>query len=265
MNMPCRLTCAAFCGCLMLSTLLTGCGAYNHLASSNAVMATGNWQLSSSASAASKLASLSGEISGSPAQANAIFHSDSLSACVSPSTPIELSGSANALNVLTLSGALGGGTLTVTGTLAPDGKSLTNASYNVSGGTCAFPTPAPADGQNYTSVSGSFMGSFADPGGNVINISAVLTQTPNSDTDGNFQLSGTGTFPTNPCFISPVSVSNSQVTGGSFTLTYTDNTTTNSVTASGTFSTDGTTLTVTNWTLTGPCGPDSGTGLLTKQ
>jgi hypothetical protein len=37
------------------------------------------------------------------------------------------------------------------------------------------------------------------------------------------------------------------------------------VTANGTFSTDGTTLTVTGWNLTGYCGPDSGTGLLTKQ
>ena len=83
----------------------------------------------------------------------------------------------------------------------------------------------------------------------MIDLTAVLTQTPTSDTDGNFQLSGTGTFPANPCFSSPVSIASSQVTGGNFTLTYTDNTRGNSVTASGTFSTDGTTLTVTNWTL----------------
>ena len=37
------------------------------------------------------------------------------------------------------------------------------------------------------------------------------------------------------------------------------------VVATGTFSTDGATLTVSSWTLTGPCGPDSGTGTLTKQ
>lgn len=246
--------------------LLSGCGqGYASLAAPTDPLVTGNWQLSSVSSNASKLPALSGEISGTPTSANAIFHSNSTSACVAPTSPIELSGSANGKNVFTLTGSLAGGTLTVTGTLAPDGKSLTNATYNVSGGTCAFPAPAPADGQNYTSVTGNFAGNFADPGGNVISITAVLSQTPNSDTDGNFQLSGTGTFPTNPCFISPVSVTNSQVTGGSFTLTYTDTMTTNSVTASGTFSTDGTTLTVTNWTLTGPCGPDSGTGLLTKQ
>jgi len=228
-------------------------------------LAAGNWQLSSTASAASKLASLSGELSGSTTAATGIFHTDSSTACVATTAPIELSGSANGDNVLTLTGGMAGGTLTVTGTLAADGKSLSNASYNVSGGTCAFPTPAPAIGQNYSPITGNYTGSFSDAGGNVININAVLTQTPMSDTDGNFQLSGTGTFPANPCFNSPVSVTNSQVTGGSFTLTYADNVTANSVTASGTFSTDGTTLTVTNWTLTGSCGPDSGTGILTKQ
>ena len=58
---------------------------------------------------------------------------------------------------------------------------------------------------------------------------------------------------------------NSQVSGGNFVLTYTDNTLGNSVTATGTFSSDGTTLTVTNWSLTGPCGRITGTGTLTKQ
>ena len=50
-----------------------------------------------------------------------------------------------------------------------------------------------------------------------------------------------------------------------FDLTYTDANTTNQVEAVGNFTTDGKTLTVTKWTLTGPCGPDSGTGVLTRQ
>jgi hypothetical protein len=37
------------------------------------------------------------------------------------------------------------------------------------------------------------------------------------------------------------------------------------VDVAGNFSTDGKTLTVTNWTLTGSCGPDSGTGLMTQH
>lgn len=246
--------------------LLSGCG-QGYLGSSmtTAVLTTGNWQFSSSATGAAKLPALSGEISGSSTTATGIFHSDSATACVAPATAIEVIGSVNPSSVLTLTGALAGGTLTIIGTLAADGKSFTNATYNVSGGTCALSAPVTAQGQNYSSITGNYAGGFSDPGGNVINITASLTQTPASDIDGNFQLSGTGTFPSNPCFNSPVSIANSQVTGGSFTLTYADSNTGNSVTASGTFSTDGTMLTVTNWTLTGNCGPDSGTGLLTKQ
>jgi hypothetical protein len=60
-------------------------------------------------------------------------------------------------------------------------------------------------------------------------------------------------------------VVSSQVSGASFTFTYTDAVTTNSVVVSGNFSTDGTLLSVTNWTLSGPCGPDTGTGSMVKQ
>jgi hypothetical protein len=119
--------------------------------------------------------------------------------------------------------------------------------------------------QNFNSVTGSYVGTFSDAKGPVMNVTASLAQSPDGDSTGNFTLSGTGSFGTNPCFVSPVPVVNSQVSGGTFTLTYTDNTKGNSVTATGTFSPDGTALTVTNWSLTGPCGADTGTGTLTKQ
>ena len=119
--------------------------------------------------------------------------------------------------------------------------------------------------QNYSSVTGNYAGTFSDATGPVINVTATLSQSTTGDTNGNFTLSGSGSFGTNPCFVSPVPVVNSQVSGGSFILTYTDNTKGNSVTATGTFSPDGTTLTVTNWSLTGPCGADQGVGTLKKQ
>lgn len=253
---------------LLSAATLVGCsGSLTPTASTPAaITVTGNWQLSSTATAASRLPALSGELTGTSASISGILHADSASACISPTSAIAVTGSANAQHILTLSGSnLAGGTLAVTGTLAADGKSLSNATYNVTGGSCAFTTAATATAQAYSSITGTYVGSFSDPDGNVINISANLTQTPASDTTGNFQLSGTGTFPQNPCFSSPVSIASSQVTGGSFNLTYADPNTLNSVNASGTFSTDGTTLTVTNWTLTGSCGPDAGTGLLTKQ
>lgn len=250
---------------LALSAGLAGCS--SSLAPVSAVdtaAVTGNWQMSSVAASAAKLPMISGSLTGVNSSVSGTFHSTSPQSCVAPTTAIKVTGSADAKDLLTLTGPLAGGTLTIEGTLASDGKSLEAATYNVAGGSCAFPAAAAATAQSYSSITGSYTGSFSDSSGLAIAVDASLTQTPASDTSGNFQLSGTGTFPNNPCFSSPVTVSNAQVTGGSFTLTYADPTTMNSVTASGTFSTDAKTLTVTNWTLTGFCGPDSGTGSLTR-
>ncbi len=253
---------------LLTSTLgISGCSsALIPTPAAGKTVVTGNWQLSSTTADAAKLPMLSGELTGGGSAITGIFHSSAASTCISPKTAIELTGSANAANQLTLKAAqLAGGTLTVSGTLAADGKSLTNATYNVTGGSCAFARAVPVNAQAFASINGNYSGTFSDPDGQVLNITASLTQTPSSDTDGNFTLSGTGNLGANPCFNSPVSVTDSQVTGGSFSLTYADSTTGNSVQANGTFSPDGTTLTVTQWTLTGTCGPDTGTGLLTKQ
>jgi hypothetical protein len=229
-------------------------------------LASGNWQISSTDAHASQLSSLSGTLVSSGNTISGVLHPNADHGCIAPTQTIAVTGSADAQNNVTLNGAnVKGGTLTVTGTVAADGKSLTNAAYTVTGGTCAFSAEAAAQAQDFSSITGTYAGSFSDPDGQVISITASLTQTPSSDTSGNFQLSGTGTFPANPCFSSPVSVSDSQVTGGSFTLTYADAHTSNSVTASGTFAQNGSALTVTNWTLTGSCGPDSGTGFLIRQ
>ena len=252
---------------LVTSLFITGCNSGMIPVSTTAAVAvTGNWQLASTAVSASKLPSLSGELTGNSTSMTGIFHSNSTTACVAPTQTFDVTGSADSKMLVTLTGAnTVGGTLKVTGTLAADGKSLADATYMVTGGSCAFAAPAAATAQSYSSIDGNYTGSFADSDGQTIAVNATLTQTPTSDTDGNFQLSGTGTFPNNPCFNSPVSISKSQVTGGSFDLTYSDATTGNSVEALGNFSTDGKTLTVTQWTLTGSCGPDTGTGSLIQQ
>lgn len=255
------------CSAVLAASLgLSGCSSsIVPSAVTNALAVSGNWQVSSSAVVASKLPSLSGTLNGSTAAVTGTLHSVSTNSCVAPSTLIQVSGHADAKNNLTLTGSVGGGTLTITGALAEDGKSLTGAAYNITGGSCAFTAQAAATAQSYSSVTGTYAGSFSDANGHVIDITANLTQSPASDSDGNYLLSGTGSFPNNQCFSSPVSISNAQVTGGTFTQTYADPNTNNSVTATGTFSTDASTLTVSNWTLTGSCGPDSGTGSLTRQ
>jgi hypothetical protein len=265
---PKHLSCGIVCATLLLSAsaLLTGCSNNNPVTPS-AITVTGNWQFASTAATAKGLPSLSGEFTGTSAALTGIMHSDSASSCIPPATAFDVTGTTNSAGVTTITGSgVAGGTLTITGNLAANGKSFTTASYNVVGGTCAFATAVVATmAQDFAPINGTYKGNFSDANGVVIAVSATLMQSSTSDGSGNFTLTGTGSFPSNPCFNSPVTVSNTQVTGGNFTFTYADPTTINSVVSNGTFSTDGTMLTVTNWSLTGPCGPDSGTGLLTQQ
>lgn len=243
------------CSSALISTSVAG----------NAVTVTGNWQIASSPNAAVRLPMLSGELTGTSTSFTGLLHTRGTGACISPDQTIAVTGSANSAKVVTLGGTVAGGTLKITGNLSEDGKSMNNASYSVTGGTCAFASAKISTAQSFSPITGNYVASFVDPDGDTFAVHASLTQTPASDTSGNFQLSGTATFPANACFNSPVTVSNTQVTGGSFDLTYSDSTTGSSVEALGTFTPDGNTLNVTQWTLTGPCGPDSGTGSLTRQ
>jgi hypothetical protein len=226
--------------------------------------ASGNWQVSATGNGVT-LPQISGSLVGTNETFTGVLHADAATGCATANQPITITGTTDEKGAITLSGSVAGGTLTISGGLSPDGRSLTNATVNVSGGQCAFTSSVQAQVQNYSSVTGTYAGTFSDATKPVMNVTASLTQSASGDTDGNFTLSGTGSFGTNACFVSPVTVVNSLVTGGAFVLTYTDNTTGNSVTATGSFSTDGGTLTVTNWLLTGPCGADHGTGTLTKQ
>ncbi len=253
---------------LLSLPLLTGCAVNGTTAASSPApaLAKGNWQFSSADVSAAHLPSLSGELSGTSASISGLLHAQSVAACVAPTATLEVSGSVDASGAVKLTGPLANGTLIIAGTLASDGKSISDATYTVKGGTCAFVKPAIATAQAYTPINGTYTGTFSDTDGPVITLSAQLQQSDLSNTSGNFTLNGSGTFGQNPCFTSPVTVSNTQVTGGSFTMTYADATTGNQVTASGTFSPDATSLTVTSWQLTGSCGPDTGVpNTLTKQ
>ena len=252
---------------LSVLPILTGCSANTTAATPSSplpAVVTGNWQISSSEPATANLPAISGALAGTPAKLSGMFHAQSAKACVAPASTFPVTGATTAKGVVTLSGPLAGGTLTINGTLAADGKSLTGATYNVAGGSCGFAKAADATAQAYTPISGSYTGTFIDADGVIANVAASLNQSPDANGDGNYTLSGSAT-PNNPCFSTTVPVSNTTVTGGNFTFTYTDPQTTNSVTASGTFSPDASTLTVTNWASSGPCGADHGTGTMTRH
>jgi hypothetical protein len=169
-------------GLALACVSLTGCGSAlaPTTTTSAAISFTGNWQLASAAA------------SGTSSSITGILHADASNACIAANAPFEVSGSANKANLVTLTGPIANGKITITGTLAADGQSLTRPTYTVTGGSCAFTAPAAATAHVYSSISGNYAGSFSDPNGQVISITAALTQTPTSDTDGNFQLSGTG-------------------------------------------------------------------------
>jgi hypothetical protein len=264
------LSCALRGACLLLLTASAiGCNLSTTATPSTPIPISGNWQFSSSNPAAYLLPSISGTLTGTSANMTGILHSDSANSCIAPTQTFTVKGVTGDHNqILMTNDNLLGGILSITGTLAPDGKSISNASYTIVGGTCEFDSAANADtSTSFEPISGNYAGTFYDTYGYpVISITATLTQTPASDTSGNYQLSGTGTIPNNPCFAGNPTISNSQVTGGNFMFTYTDSGGSgNSVAVTGTFSPDGTTLTVTNWALNGPCGQDQGTGTLTKQ
>ena len=263
--------CAAFLSVLSLGLpALTGCGTgfTSSPVTSAAVVVTGNWQFSSTSSSATPLPSFSGELTGTNTTFTGILHSNATSACVSPKSSFAVTGSADARNNLTLTASnVAGGTLKLTGVLAADGKSITNSSYVVTGGSCAFAKPADATSQSYADITGNYTGSFTDPDGDQIAVSAALSQATTPDTNGNFTMSGTGTFGggNNPCFQSPTPVTYANVSGNQFAVTYTDSHSGAQINIQGTFASDASSLTLSGVQVAGPCGSASGTGTLTKQ
>ncbi len=237
----------------------------------------GNWQISSTAPTSAGLSSLAGSFAVSGETVSGMLH-PLTGSCLTPSlsTPFAVTGAIAAGGELTLtSSSFQGGTLHLTGTIAADQHSLLNAQYSISGGSCApaaqpsFASLRPQDNspitiaQQYQPIQGTYTGNFSDPDGVVMNVSAVLTQSSSPDANGYYHLSGNATFANNPCLNAPV-VTDSVINGATISTTYTDPNTGNSITATGTFDSTATTLNVTSWTLAGSCGPDQGTGTLTK-
>jgi hypothetical protein len=243
--------------CLAVATAsLAGCGlSTKQIISTFAnIPVSGNWQVSSKSPLAGDLPAFSGSFQGTGASFTGIMHSNWAGSCISPSVSFPVVGATNDKGVVFITNDnILGGILSITGNLAPDGKSITNASYTISGGNCSFDAAAPAQANLYQPISGTYKGDFYDAyGDDVGTLTAPLTQSPPDSTNGNYTLSSSGaTFgPSNPCFAS-LTLAGASVTGGSFSFNFNDTASTgNTVAVAGTFSTDGTTLTITSWVLT---------------
>ncbi len=265
----------------LLAGLLAGCSTTSSPTQSTTAPTqsyaelAGNWQFAAAGNPA--LTSLAGSLTVSGANVTGMLH-PLAGACVAGPTavPFAVSGAISSTGLLTLtSTSFAGGTFHLTGTLAANQHSLQNPAYAVSGGSCAAATPAlarltPQDNptitiaQQYQPISGTYTGSFSDADGIILAVSANLQQSASPDANGYYHLSGTATFANNPCLNTPV-VTDSVINGATVIATYTDSATGNSIVATGTFDPTATTLTVSNWTLSGsPSCADSGTGSIAK-
>ena len=264
----------------LIAGLLAGCATTSSAVPSTATISAqnyaelaGNWQITSAGN--TSLSSLGGSLTVSGSTVTGMLH-PLAGACVTgaAAAPFAVSGVIDSTGLLSLSSTnFAGGVFHLTGTVAANQHTLQSPAYTVVGGSCSTVAAAlaslkPQDtitiAQQYQPISGTYTGNFSDPDGVVMAVSANLQQSASPDANGYYHLSGTATFANNPCLNTPV-VTDSVINGATITATYTDSVTGNSITGTGTFDTTATTLTVTNWVLTGSSScADSGTGSLVK-
>jgi len=257
----------AFAATLFVSSFAVGCSSTSQFTSNElAASVNGNWAFTTTATqtAPQALTLNVGFTNPSKQTLSAIAHLAGAT-CISSTTEITFFGSIDSNDQLALtSKPFNGSTLLLNGQLAADGKSLSNANWSFSGGNCAALGSAKVVATAYAEINGTYSGNFVDKDNNKLAVSATLTQTSEPDANGQFHLSGSATFPGNPCFTQPV-VTDSLVTGSSLSTTYTDSVSGATITAVGTFNSAATQLTVTNWQVSnGLCNGDSGTGLLVE-
>lgn len=252
----------AACLLALAALVIAGCNAGR--INSPAASLNGNWSfVAPAAQGAQPLILNAGFQQSADGSISAVAHLNG-AACVSATAPITLSGFVSGSNRVTLvSQPFGETKLTLRGDLAPGGKSILDASWTFAGGSCADLGSATVTATNYTQINGTYNGTFIDAGNNQIQVTATLTQTSQPDANGQYHLSGSATFPNNPCFTQSI-VTDSLVTGNNLSTTYTQGS--SSITAVGTFNSGATQLTVSHWQVSGGlCDGDTGTGLLTEQ
>jgi hypothetical protein len=256
---------AALSGALFFCAGLTGCMSnFSDPIATAHPFAAGNWQFASTDPKASVLPQISGSLTGPSNQVSGLLHVDVAGACVPQTNVIEVSGWSDQGAAMVLNGPLAGGTFTFQGVLAADGLSMEEASYKVVGGSCAFPWVS-TTAQNYAAVGGTYAGTFKDSSGLSSTLTATLSQSPQSDVNGNYSLTGQGTFAAFPCLTNSAQLTSTEVTGSNVKMTNVDPVTSDSVAVLGQLASDGKSMAVTSWTLAGGCSPDSGTGSLVLQ
>ncbi len=277
----------------LLAGLLSGCasGTLPETSANSFAALSGNWQFSSTSAATARLPSVGGSLAVQGNTVTGALHPLSLSAisqCLPASTTLPATGSIDTASRLTLSAPVSGGILTLSGTVAPDRKSLSAPTYTLTGGACASPavqsapqlvalpssvqTISPRDSslppvtaQQYQPVSGTYTGTLTTAEGESFPLTSTLTQTSQPDANGVYHVTGSAASPGNACVPASLPATASTIDGGSISTTYTDANTGATITGSGSSSPDASTITISNWSIHSLCGQDTGTGILTRQ
>ena len=242
--------------------LLTGCGQINPALRVGSALA-GNWTF---APASSGVMLTLGFTQGAYETVSAVGRLQGTS-CVSSQTNILLTGSVDGNNNTTLvSSPFGGTILTIKGQVAANGKGMAAANWAFAGGNCGPLGKADVTATNYSTIGGTYQGTFVDQNNDQLPVSAFLQQTTQPDGNGQFSISGTATFPSNGCFTEQPTVTSSLVTGSSLSMTYTDPGSGAVLIATGSFNSAATQLTIAHWSIAGgTCDGDAGTGTMSLE
>lgn len=255
----------------LVAGLLSGCSSLSQAATSlsptgaNYSALTGNWRFTSDVAVPVDLA---GALAVEGTQVSGRLHTTAGPCAAAKEASFAVSGTIDGADRLLLSGQDDANHMfQIAGLLAPDRHSLVDPAVTVVGSCTGERTLqghglGGSTGQQYQSVTGSYQGSFTDSQGDALAVDASLSQPTTPDANGVYHLTGTATFASVPCLGSTV-ITSSTVTGNQISATYTDSNTGATVVGNGTFSADAQTLTITSWTLSGGCGSDAGSGILT--
>jgi hypothetical protein len=181
---------------LILSlTILAGCGSSNKNGSQNSTPPTSfaeSWHFDASGN----FLTIDAALTLSPTSVAGVAHFQSYSAsgpCPSFFDDFPLSGTIDGQgHVAITSSAVMGVVLSLNGVLASDRASLSNGSYQFTGG-CMEGTTGLLTGVQVKPLTGLYAGTM-QWSGNTANVSVQLTQSSESDHDGFFVLSGTVTL-----------------------------------------------------------------------
>ncbi len=183
------------------------------------------------------------------------------SSCYLITDDVPIMGNVTLQGQLTLSSSMvKGQILTIMGSASPDGKSVTNATYTITGG-CAAGEHGTVTGIVVQGFSGNYSGTLKSNSGSSVSVSGSLMQAGTPDVHGFYMLSGMLNFAGSSCFSSAM-VQNSDVAGLTMVLQLKAND--GSTIDFFGVATDGTTRMVNGaYTVTGgTCNGDKGQGML---